>query len=55
MSPFCKSVLNEKLLVDSCTSMYEMHVAMYKYKVLVHLCIHIAVVLRNLFTLFNLL
>lgn len=49
MSPFCKSVLNEKLLVDSCTSMYEMHVVMYKYKVLVHLCIHIAVVLRKSF------
>lgn len=32
MSPICKSVLNEKLLVDTC--MYEIHVCveMYKYK-----------------------
>lgn len=30
MSPIRKSVLNEKLLVDTC--MYEMRVAMYKYK-----------------------
>lgn len=47
MSPIRKSVLNEKLLVDTC--MYEMRVAMYKYKWLIHLSIHITVVLRKSF------